>query len=240
MKAFWIFWKELKTYFVSPISYIITAVFLVISGYLFGMNLIMTQRVDFFPQLASAMVFILMFVVPALTMRLLAEERQQRTIALLLTSPVSHLEIVLGKYFACLGYLAAVLLVTGFYPLVLAKYGSPDWGVILSSYLGAFLILSCFAAIGVFASSLSDSQMLSAVVAFGISLFFWIIHFWKEYLADGWLEGLGDFVYAMSLHVPLLEFMQGAIHLKYVIFYLSFAGFFLFLAHRKLSSSAWR
>lgn len=240
MKAFYIFRREFKGYLVSPISYAIGAVFLGISGYLFSLHLILGQRVDFFPQLCAAMVFILMFMVPALSMRLLAEERSQRTIALLLTSPVRAWEIIVGKYLACLGFVCCMLAVTTIYPWVLTRYGSPDLGVVTSSYLGGVLLISCFVAIGVFTSSLSDSQMMAAVLSFGISLLFWMIQFMGDPVGEALGPNAGDFVRAFSLNLPLQEFLKGAVHGRYVVFYLSFTAFFLYLATRKVASDSWR
>ncbi len=240
MTAWYVFVKELKSYFVSPVCYAASAVFLLIGGYLFSLNLVLSQRVDFFPQLASALVFLMLFLVPALTMRLFAEERSQRTMALLLTSPVSNAEIVAGKFAACFAYLMALLAVTGIYPWVLARYGTPDLGIVASSYLGAVLVIGCFVAVGLFASSLTESQMMSAVLGFGVNLFFWMVHFLEEPVRTHLADGAAEFVKAASLHLPLVEFLTGAIHMKYVVFYLGFAGFFLFLAHRQLSSNSWR
>lgn len=240
MKALYICWKELRGYLVSPVAYVITGVFLAITGYLFSGILIASKRVDFFPQLVANMVFLLLFLTPALTMRLLAEERSQKTIALLLTSPVANWEIVVGKFLACLGYLCVIFGVTLIYPWVLTRFGSPDAGVLASSYLGAFLVVACFVAVGVFTSSLSDSQMMAAVLAFGISLFFWLIHLSADILRRNTSDGLADLVGALSIHAPLWQFLGGAVHLKFVLFYLSFCGFFLYLATRKLASNAWR
>jgi ABC-2 type transport system permease protein len=186
------------------------------------------------------MVFLMLFVTPALTMRLLAEERKQKTLALLLTSPVANWEIVIGKFLACLGYLCAVLVVSLIYPWVLTQYGNPDLGVIASSYLGAVLCASSLVAMGLFASSLSDSQMMAAVLAFGLSLFFWLIQFSQGFLQRNFTEGLAELVGALSIYAPFRQFLSGAVHIKYVVFYLSFSGFFLYLASRKLASNSWR
>lgn len=240
MKAFYIFWKEFRGYLTSPISYVITGTYLTIIGFLFSSYLIESKRVDFFPQVLGNMVFLLLFVTPALTMRLLAEERKQRTVALLFTSPVATWEIVVGKFLACLGYLTCVFLVTGIYPLVLMRYGEPDLWMIGAAYLGALLCTAALVSIGVFTSSLSDSQMMAAILAFGISLFFWLVQFSDQFLRRNASEGLATLVRSMSIHMPFWQFLSGAVHLKHVVFYLSFIAFFLYLATRKLSSNAWR
>ena len=240
MKCFYIFWKEFRSYLTSPISYVITGTYLMIIGFLFSSFLIESKRVDFFPQVLGNMVFLLLFVTPALTMRLLAEERKQRTVALLFTSPVATWEIVVGKFLACLSYLGCVFLVTGIYPLVLMRYGEPDLGMIAAAYLGAFLCTAALVSVGVFTSSLSDSQMMAAILAFGISLFFWLVQFSDQFLRRNASEGLATLVRSMSLHLPLWQFLSGAVHMRYVIFYTSFVAFFLYLATRKLSSDAWR
>lgn len=240
MKALYIFWKELRSYLLSPVAYIITGTYLVLTGFLFSAFLVRNKRVDFYPLFVMNMTFLLNFMVPVLTMGLVAEERKQRTMVLLGTSPVTTWEIILGKFSACQAYLTGVFLISGVYPLVLMKYGDPDLGQVAAAYLGAWLCGAAFVAIGVFTSSLSDSQMLAAIVAFGINLFFWLIHYSEEVLRHQVADGAADLVRAFSLQAPLMQFVTGAVHLKYVLTFLSFTFFFLYLATRRLAATAWR
>lgn len=241
MTATWnLYKKELRGYFVHPMAYVIMAVFLGISGFLFSLGLFTQRRVDFYPSVLGRMVFLMLFTTPALTMRLLAEEKKARTMALLLTSPIREFEIVLGKFLACFSYQLLVLALTGIFPLVLLQFGSPDLGQILAGYLGAALVVACLISLGIFASSLSDSQMMAAILGFGFSLFFWMVQGIEPYLRDSVSEGLATVVKNTSLVLPFWQFLQGSVSIHHVVFYLSFCFFFLYLTSQRLASQGWR
>ncbi|HHN65247.1 MAG TPA: ABC transporter [Nitrospirae bacterium] len=159
--------KELKHYFFSPMAYIVTALFLLITGWFFGNSLFLVKEAEMRGML-DVIPVILMFVIPAITMRSIAEERKMDTLQILLTLPVREGEIILGKYVASLIFYATVLIFTLFYPLVLSLLGRPDTGVILSSYVGLLLLGATYIAIGIFASSLTSNQVIAFVTGFAI------------------------------------------------------------------------
>ena len=147
--------KELRGYFGTPSFYIIIAVFLVVAGYGFGWTPITYQESTIQGFLGWAS-FFLLFLGPALTMRLFAEEEKLGTLELLLTAPVRDIEVVLGKFLAALGIFFVMLFLTLYYPLLLMWFGHPDWGPIFSGYIGIFLLGAIFLSIGLFASSLTS------------------------------------------------------------------------------------
>jgi ABC-2 type transport system permease protein len=172
--------RELRTYFNSPIAYIVLGVFLLIAGWLFfffsGLFIVGKASMrSFFA--VSPLLF--MFVVPAVTMRLIAEERKSGTLESLLTLPVRESEIVLGKFLAALGMMAVGLLFTVFYPVSLALLTAPgtslDWGPVIGGYVGNLLLASAFIAVGMWASALSKNQIVGFIAGLGICFTLWVL-----------------------------------------------------------------
>lgn len=226
--------REVYGYCHSPVAYVATAAFLVLSGYFFFVILAATGLARMDPVFGNIAV-ILLFVSPILTMRSLAEERRLGTDEFLLTSPLTLTEIVLGKYLALLALLAVMLLLTGAYPLILWRWGDPDWGPIISGYLGIFLLGAAFMAVGLFASSLTENQVISGMVGFGLLLLFWLLS-WLAAAATGWMRSL---IEAVSLFDRFSGFAVGVIDSSDVLFYLSFIFIFLFLTVRVLEKRRW-
>ncbi|MEK7217325.1 MAG: ABC transporter permease subunit, partial [Chloroflexota bacterium] len=165
--------KEVRTYFSSPMAYVVAAIFLAATGFFFVQDLAVLQlaRLQGFFGPAS---FLLLLLCPLLTMRLLAEEQKLGSLELLLTAPVRDEEVVVGKYIGALAMVGAMLALTLYFPLVLFLFGDPDHGPVLTGYLGIFLLGACFAAVGLFASSMTSNQIVAAVIALGFSLLFWL------------------------------------------------------------------
>ena len=161
--------KELRAYLTSPMAYIVTGIFLVLTGTFFTTYLASTQYNDTSIKgfLNTGSILILLFAA-VLTMRLIAEERKMGTWELLLTAPVRDSEVIVGKFLSSLGILVGMLILTLYYPILLEIFGDPDWGPISTSYLGLFLLGSASLAVGIFASSLTSNQIVAAVVAGGI------------------------------------------------------------------------
>ena len=178
-----LFKKELKSYFVSPIAWVVMSVFLLISGYFFTVILLSTNL----PELKITfhnMGITFLFLSPLFTMRLLAEEKKLGTEELLFTLPLTDAQIVLSKYLASLTVFLILLGITWVYPLFLLSWGKPDMGPIFTGYLGLFLMGASFLAVGLFSSSLTENQIIAAVVGFGTLLLFWIIG-WAGYSLGG-------------------------------------------------------
>lgn len=231
-----IFWKETKTYFTSPMAYIIAGVFLAITGYLFVQSISTT-----FPEASirgwldpSTTVFVLWS--PALTMRLLAEEQKLGTLELLMTSPIRDYEIVLGKFFAVLAILLATLSLTLFYTLMLFWFGDPDMGPLLSGYLGIILFGASTLAVGMLASSLTSNQVVAAVVSFG----FLLLMVLTDQAADITSGLSAQILEGFSLSGHFEDFSRGILDTNNIVYYLSVIATFLFLTIRNIESRRWR
>ncbi|MDO8530562.1 MAG: ABC transporter permease [Dehalococcoidia bacterium] len=228
--------KEIRTYFGSPMAYVITAVFLVICGYFFATSLSSafpeaTTRGFLFPA-----AFVLMILTPLLTMRLFAEEAKMGTLELLLTAPVQDYQVVLGKFLSSLAILAVMIAVTGYYAIILLIYGNPDAGPILSGYLGLFLLGALFLAVGVFASSLTSNQIVAAVLTFGLLLLMWVIN-----SAGGVFSGIPKEIFDyLSPPTHFRDFAFGVIDTKDVVYFVSIAAAFLLFTVQSVSARRWR
>jgi ABC-2 type transport system permease protein len=249
-----IYKRELTFFFNSIIAYVVLTIFLLIAGYFFYnllayfnlasrqalqnslmMNsLSLTQGV--LQPLFGNLSIILLLILPLLTMRLLCEEKKSGTAELLFTYPISDWDALLGKYFATLTVFALMLGLTLFYPLLLWKYANPEFGPILSGYLGLFMMGMAFISMGLFFSSLGENQIVSGVLTFGFGLFFLIIGWVSPFVSPT----MSQIVSQLSIIHHLDNFSKGIIDSNDVIYYLNFSILFLFLSSRVLESNRWR
>jgi ABC-2 type transport system permease protein len=179
---------------------------------------------------------VLLFALPLLTMRLLAEEKRQGTFELLLTYPLSDVEAVMGKYLAAMTVYAVMLAGTLLYPAMLMIYAHPEPGPMATSYLGLFLMGSSFIAMGVFFSSVTSSQIVAGAATFGLSLFFLIIGWMAPFVGQTFGTVLSQF----SILDHFDTFGKGIINLQDVSYYVFLSVFFLFMTLRALDSAHWR
>ncbi|MBI4553498.1 MAG: ABC transporter permease subunit [Candidatus Latescibacteria bacterium] len=247
--------RELKAYFVSPIFYAVSTVFLVIMGLLFYFNVAgylqyfmqaaqyppMMERINInemiLRPLFSAMSFVaVLILMPMLTMRLFAEEKKTGTIELILTSPVKDWQVIVGKFFAVLSLYAIMMALTLIYPLILTMYGQPDWAPIWLGYLGLLFMGAGVLTIGLFASSLTENQIVAAVICFGAALLLWLFDGTADLVSGRWRE---LFSY-LSVLRHYENFSKGVLDSTDVLFYLSFICFGLFITVRSLESTRWR
>jgi ABC-2 type transport system permease protein len=230
--------RELNAYFASPVAYVVTAAFLVIMGLFFSYIVVSVpaqyRTADLGPMMSSVPV-ILLLLAPALTMRLLSEEQRSGTIELLLTAPVSDWEVVLGKFLASLVLYLTMLAFTLYYPLVLMVFGNPDKGILLSSYLGVVLIGAAFLSIGLLASSLTQNQVVAAVISLGVILVLWLVSF----LSSAFPGAPQEVISYLSVITHYDNFIKGIVSTKDVIYYLSVTATALFLAVRSLETRRW-
>jgi len=255
MKNIWnIAKKEIKTYFTSPIAYVVIAVFLILVGFFFSSALswfnsqaIQMAQNPYYAQqmninqmvytpLFHNMSIILLLMLPLLTMRLFSEEKKTGTDELLFTSPVSVGQIILGKYLAALAVLVAMLALTGVLSVFSFAFGNPELPQILNGYLGLLLMGAAFIAAGVFFSSLTENQIVSAILTFGALLLFWILN-WAAYSASGMWK---DVLNYLSIFQHFDDMTRGILDTKDVVYYASFAFFGLFLTHSFIQSRRWR
>ena len=232
--------KELYTYFVSPIAYFVCFVFSAISGYLFQFYLIRYSlnegySIGVMQTTFSSMATILLFFTPVLTMKLFAEERKSGTIELLLTSPITDGQVVLGKFLASWTLLLIMLALTLLFPFLTQRFGPLDLGLVFSGYLGLILLGSCFLAFGILMSSMSKNQIVAALTSFGFLLVLWVIGAVSDQGAT-----IGKFLNYLSFSEHFSDFSRGAILIKDVIYYVSFSGVCLFATFKSIESSKWR
>lgn len=202
-----IFEKEFKTYFVSPIAYIVISIFLLVTGWFFFMTFFLFNQADlrnFFVLLPIAF----SIVVPAITMRLFSEELNVGSYEILLTMPVTFRQVVLGKYLASVVFVVALLIPTLAYPVTVALLGELDWGPVLGGYIGAVLLGAAFSAIGLFASSLTRSQIIAFItgmaICFSLTLIDKMLFFLPQILL-GILQYLGADYHFRNISKGILD-----------------------------------
>ncbi len=245
-------WKELKHLFSSPIAYVALAMFFVITGFLlFALVGVYTSQVlqfqgtpppDFnptrliFTPLYQDTSFVLILLVPVLTMRLISEEDRTHTMELLATSPVTSTAIILGKYLAAVLLYLVLLAISAYMPLSLALVGRLDWGLLAASYVGLLLIGGAFLAIGLFASTLNENQIVSAAIGFALLLLFWVVGFAQQASGSAAQQVLSSL--SFSTHFSTLA--GGVVDTQDILFFVSLSAFFLFLGVLGLESRKWR
>ncbi len=236
MKILAIIKKELQSYFFSPVAYIVFSAFLLVMGYFFWVFLLSSQIASLTPILSNS-AFILLVVSPILTMRLISEEKKNKTIELLLTSPISPTEIIIGKFIASLLLYCLLFLFTLEFPFIIYHYSPEfDWGPVYTGYLGLVLMGSAFISVGLFASTISENQIISAMACFGILLLFWFFGWSKDIFENAF----GQILSNLSLFDRFSDFLRGIIDSGNVIFFIVFTFIWLFLATRVLESDRWR
>ncbi|HBY64100.1 MAG TPA: ABC transporter [Solibacterales bacterium] len=254
MKNIWVIAaKELKSYFASPIAWLLLTMFAVIFGFFFWnavgyfVNVGMQQQMmgRGFPMDMNEMIVrpllmnvsvIGLFLLPMITMRLFAEEKRSGTMELLMTSPVRDLEVIVGKWLAAVILYAVMLLITAANFGFLFLHGSPDWKPILVAYLGLLLQAGGLLAIGTFISTTTRNQIIAGAATFGVLLLLWVLEWVAGYETAAWAKVLAY----MSVVSHFEPFAKGVVDSKDVIFYVSLIVLGLFLTARSLESLRWR
>jgi ABC-2 type transport system permease protein len=253
-----IYRKEMGHYFVSPIAYVFIGIFLLLSAFFFNFFLqaVMQQSMQmemqsmqfgmppqfdvpsevmraFFGLLST----LILFFTPMLTMGVFAEERKRGTMELLMTSPVSEIQIVLGKFFASLTLFAIMLLPTAGYLVFMFLHSdpAPPWRMLLAGYAGILLLGGALLALGEFISSLTENQLIAAVLTFAAFLFVWVLDLGRN--ADG---GIGQVLQYLSVIRHYDDFTRGIVDTSALIYYASFIVLFIFLTVRSIDSMRWR
>tara|TARA_B100000686_G_scaffold350757_1_gene447609 strand:- start:1266 stop:2033 length:768 start_codon:yes stop_codon:yes gene_type:complete len=255
MRNVWIITRrDLGSFFNSPVFYVITTVFLIIYSFIFfnilnffsfqslqagqlqamGMSLNLNEMVVE-PSLQNMSVILLM-IIPVITMRSFAEEKKTKTFRLLLSSPLPLREIVLGKFLACMVVVTVMILISSYSIGFLFLLGEPELGPVITGYAGVVLMAGCYVSVGVFASSLTDNQVVAAVLTFGFSLFMWVIG-WGAQAAG---ETMGQVLQFLSIVDHMERFLKGIVDTSDLVYYLSFILLSLFLCNRVLDSNRWR
>lgn len=232
---FAIFKRELKAYFTSPLGYVFLAIFYAFSGlffYIFSLSVGSTDISSVF----LMMFIVLMVFVPLLTMRLLSEDKKQKTDQLILTAPVSLLSIVMGKFLAAYAIFAIGVAVMPVYGFVMSTFATVSWLPIWGNTVGLLLLGGIFVSIGLFISSLTENQMIAAIGGFFINLMILLMNTLKSALPNGFLQ---DVLSSISVYTRYSEITSGIFSLSSLIFFVSVIFIFLFLTVRVLEKRRW-
>ncbi len=231
--------KELQIYLVSPIAYVVTILYILINSFFFSYITVQHRESDLRGIFINQNIFFLLFLIPAITMRLISEEKRAGTIEVMLTAPVTDWQVVLGKYISAMSMFAMMFVLTVYYPIVLTIFGDPEISVIVSGYIGLFLVASFFIAVGVFSSALTQNQILSFVISFIILFFFWLmgslgeVHFFRTIpYGRHVMSYLG-----MSSHFD--DFTKGIVDTGHIFYFGSLSFLFLFMAKNRVESRKW-
>jgi ABC-2 type transport system permease protein len=244
--------KELRGYFASPMGYILIGLFALLFGAFFRVYLTgfaeQSQRMAMggggninvneylIRGVLHNVAIIILFVMPLVTMRTYAEEKRSGTMELLLTSPITDLQIILGKFLGAMGLFAAMLLVTAIDIALLFRLGNPELKPVLTGYLGLLLLGGCFLSVGLFLSSLTKNQIVAGVLTFAVFLMLWIINWFADSVGPTGRIVVGF----LSITEHLDDFTKGIIDTKHLVYYLSFITFGLFLTVKSVDSERWR
>jgi ABC-2 type transport system permease protein len=247
--------KELRSYFASPIAYIVIGLFALLYGWFFvaimayfvrssmqmgqfGMQGPQSMNVNqqLIRPLLQNVTILVLFLMPMITMRTYSEEKRSGTIELLLTSPLTDFEIIMGKFLGALALYAIMLSVTLIHLAFLFIYGRPEWKPILTAYLGLLLLGGCFLAVGLFISSLTKNQIVAGMLTFAVFLFLWVIT-WMGSFSGPTIDKLTNY---LSIIDHFDDFGKGVIDTTHVIYYVSFIIFGLFLTAKSVDSERWR
>lgn len=247
--------KELRSYFASPIGYVVIGMFALLFGYFYYGTLsffvqqgMQVSQFDFGgpaalninqhvirPMLNNSIMFTL-FVLPMVTMRTYSEEKRSGTMELLLTSPLSDIQIVMGKFFGAMGLYVMMLAVTLLDIGLLFIYGNPEWPQVLVGYLGLLLLGGCFISVGLLISSTTKNQIVSGIVTFTVFLILWVI----TWLGDNASPLTQTILSYLSITEHFEDFSRGVLDTKHVVYYLSFTVFGLFLTLKSVDRERWK
>jgi ABC-2 type transport system permease protein len=231
-----VFRKEFRTYFNSTIAYVFITIFLILTIWLFFRSFFLVNQAtlrDFF----GLIPIIFLLFVPAVTMRLWAEERKLGTMELLMTLPVTDTQVVLGKFLASLAFLTIAIALTFPLAIMVEALGNPDWGPIIGGYLGVLLLGGAYLAIGLYISSLTENQIVAFILSVVVCFILFIIgEDLILFALPEWIRPVGQ---ALGLGAHFDSIGRGVIDSRDVIFYLSVIGFFLYLNVRSIERRAW-
>jgi ABC-2 type transport system permease protein len=245
--------RELKSYFSTPIAYVVIGFFALLWGYFFyAMVIIFDQQsaqmggpegpgaANMNQQLIRPLFLnasvILLFVLPLITMRTYSEEKRSGTIELLLTSPVTDFQIIMGKFLGAMGLFAAMLAVTLLHMGVLFSFGNPEWRTVVSGYIGLLLMGGGFIAVGLLISSLTKNQIVAGMVTFAVFLMLWVIN-WIASFTSPTTQAVLNY---LSITDHYDDFTKGVVDTKHLVYYVSVISLGLFLTARAVDTERWK
>jgi len=237
-------WRELMNYFVSPIAYILMAAYLVVVALIFNFGVLAGHRAHLEP-LFGSMTWLALFLCPIITMRLLSEEARSGTLETVLTTPITDVEITLGKFFGAFAFYVTVNLPTLAFVYILAWQGNPDLGTIAASYLGVLLLGALLISIGLLASAFTKNQVIAAFVGFVAMFALFIVGelgrvVGGEFSIFGLEVDLGKIIEYAGSGGHYMDFTRGVVNSQHVLYFVMLCVFFLFLTVRMVESHKWR
>ena len=227
--------REIRSYFVSPVAWVVTAVMIAMWGFLFGIIIPGSRQADLRPVLNNFSVTFLL-AGPLLTMRLIAEEARTGTLELLMSQPLRDVELVLGKYLGSVAFLVFMLAMTLYFPLLLQMFGNPDRGPMVGGYLGVLLQGMAFLAIGLMASALTQNQIIAAAVTFVTLLLLWL----SDSLSRQFTGIPGQVAQYVSITKRFEDMPRGVIDTKDIVFFVTVIIACLFITTQIISARRWR
>ncbi len=232
-----IFKREMRAYFTSPVGYMFCAIFYAVSGFLFMLNTVQAGENASYPSYFSILLFLFIVIIPLLTMKLVSEERKMKTDQLIMTAPVTLLDIVLGKYFAALAMFGGAFISSSIlYYIPLAIYGTPNPGLYIGCVIGVFLVGSAFIAIGIFISSLTENQFISAFGTIGAIIFMLFVSSLNSFINS---EAVRNFLNGLSITTRYTYFSNGIFRYDSLIYFISLSAVFLFFTVRVFERRRW-
>ena len=227
--------RELSSYFNSAVAYVVMAVYFLFSGIFFTMICIENDSSNL-AYVYGNMFVIILFVIPIITMKSFSEEKRQRTDQALLTSPASLFEIVTGKFLGAFVLFGICSLIFMVYALVISFFTSPDWSVVLCTFLGLLLLGAALIAINVFISVLTESMIISAVAGMGVGLLIYMLSNLSSYITVDWISNIVSKINFLTYYT---NFTYGMLNITDIVFFLSVTGLFLFFTARVLEKRRW-
>ena len=232
-----IFKREMRSYFTSPVGYMFSAIFFAVSGFLFMLNTVQAGEESNYSGYFSILLFLFIVIIPLLTMKLISEETKMKTDQLIMTAPITLADIVLGKYLAALTMFGGSFIISSaIYYIPLAMYGNPNLALYIGCVFGIFLVGSAFISIGIFISSLTENQFISAFGTIGAIIFLLFVSSLNSYINN---EAIRNFLSGLSITNRYSYFAYGLFSYDSLIYFISLSAVFLFLTIRVFEKRRW-
>ena len=232
-----IFKREMRSYFTSPVGYMFCAIFFAVSGFLFMLNTVQAGESANYASYFSILLFLFIVIIPLLTMKLVSEERKMKTDQLIMTAPVTLFDIVMGKYLAALTMFGSAFLSSSvLYYIPLAIYGKPNAGLYIGCVVGVFLVGSAFISIGIFISSLTENQFISAFGTIGAIIFLLFVSALNSFINNA---AIRNFLNGLSITTRYTYFSNGILRYDSLLYFISLSAVFLFFTIRVFERRRW-
>lgn len=234
---FAIYKKELKVYFTTLLGYIVMAFYLLIAaGFFYGTYIFGSGTSSDFSSYFGIMNSVFLFIIPIITLRILAEDKKMGTFEILMTSPKSSWQIIFGKFFGVLTFVVVAASLLLLFPIMISFFAPVDWGTVFASFFGMILSLAFFVAVGMAASSLTDNYVIAGITAFGMFFLLFLISLFRDVPVE-WLSSIFSEI-AYAYHYE--QFSKGLISVKNILYFIIGTFLFLYFAKNRIESKTWK